>query len=87
MDRTSLEEIKSSIEKMSKTHQLEVLASLSKKSDVPISENQNGSFINLSNLKSSDLVALNKFVEYVNAQESALEATERHKKELKDEFF
>ena len=87
MDRATLEDIKVRIEKMSKRHQLEILSSLSKKSDVPISENQNGSFINLSSLKKSDLVGIKKFVEYVSAQETTLEATERQKKELKDEYF
>ena len=87
IDRSVLEEVKTKIEKMNKAHQLDVLSSLAKKSNVPISENQNGSFVNLSSLKTSDVVGLKKFVEYVMEQENTLEETERHKKELKDEFF
>ena len=87
IDRSVLEDVKTKIEKMSKSHQQEVLASLVKKSNVPISENQNGSFINLSSLKTSDVLGLKKFVDYVMAQETTLEETERQKKELKDEFF
>lgn len=87
IDRSVLEDVKTKIEKMSKPHQQEVLASLVKKSNVPISENQNGSFINLSSLKTSDVLGLKKFVDYVMEQETTLEETERQKKELKDEFF
>lgn len=87
IDRSVLEDVKTKIEKMSKAHQQEVLASLVKKSNVPISENQNGSFINLSSLKTSDVFGLKKFVDYVMEQETTLEETERQKKELKDEFF
>ena len=83
----SLNSIKARIEKMGVPHQKEVLRLLSLKSYIPVSENQNGSFINLSNLKKSDIEALTNYVNYVEEQQLCLAEGERVKKGLREEFF
>tara|TARA_Y100000389_G_scaffold205108_1_gene263293 strand:+ start:17210 stop:17500 length:291 start_codon:yes stop_codon:yes gene_type:complete len=87
MTSSKLEDLKASIEKMSLSQQKEVLVLLYKKGHVSISENQNGSFINLSCLRPSDIAGLNQFVAYVQAQQDTLARGEKHKDELRHEYF
>ena len=85
--QSRLEAIKSSIEKMEPTRQKEVLALLNRKGHVPISQNRNGSFVNLSCLRPGDIKGLEEFVSHVEKQKQALARDERQKAELRDEFF
>jgi hypothetical protein len=87
MTSSKLEDLKASIEKMSLSQQKEVLVILHKKGHVSISENQNGSFINLSCLRPSDVAGLKQFVEYVKTQQDTLAKGEKHKDDLRHEYF
>ena len=86
-DDVPLDVVKARIEKMGLTHQQEVLRMLSNKDYIAISQNQNGSFVNLSNLRAGDIRALIEYVNYVDEQQTRLDEGERCKAELREEFF
>lgn len=86
MDSQSLINIKETIEKMEIINQKEILKIL-KDSNVNISENNNGSFINLSNLDKEVLDKIINYIEYFNKQQKNLLYIEEEKINIKKEFF
>ena len=79
--------LKKSIEKMSVCHQLEVLRIINKIDTVTISENKNGSFVNLTELPKESLTKLDAYITYVNEQQKTLTDLEKEKNRLADTFF
>ena len=79
--------LKKSIEKMSVCHQLEVLRIINEIENVTISENKNGSFVNLTELPKESLVKLDTYITYVNEQQKTLTDLEKEKNRLADTFF
>jgi hypothetical protein len=55
--------------------------------EIEYDENQNGIFINLTQLYPSILNTIEKFIEYVNVQESYINVDETQKNGLKDIYF
>lgn len=86
MDSESLINIKELIESMEIVNQKEVLKIL-KDNGVNISENNNGSFINLSNLDKEVLIKITNYIEYFNKQQKNLLFIEEEKINIKKEFF
>ena len=82
-----LKNLKDNIEKMSKYHQLEILRILNNMPNVRINENNNGTFINLTELDDEILEPLEAFVEYVNEQKVHLEKVEQEKDRIQNIFF
>ena len=82
-----LQNIKEIIENMSKCYQIEILQLLTDEDSVSISENNNGTFINLSNLDISIIDKLDIYIEYVNKQQDNLLHIEEEKANIKNEFF
>jgi len=85
-DQGVLEQMKQKIERMNKQRQLEVLQIIHKKKH-PISENKNGTWINMSVFSEETLEELRKYIAYVDDQESLLNAMETEKTELIKHFF
>ena len=83
----SLEILKHQIEKLSKSHQIEVLKIIRKHSTARINENKSGVYINLTFLEKSVLEHLRKYMEYVQQQESILTPLECQKEDFKNTFF
>jgi hypothetical protein len=83
----NLQGIKDRIELMSKQYQLDVARILLKENNVSHNENQNGIFINLSNLSPDIIAKLQQYISYVDLQESQLNNIEQQKDELKDIYF
>jgi len=54
---------------------------------ININENQNGLFINLSDVKEDVMKKMQEFLEYVDLQETHLNVIETAKEGLKDTFF
>ena len=79
--------IRNSIEKMNKFNQIEVLRILNKHNDVIINENRNGIHVNLSDLKDYVVDELNQYIQYVQAQERALNQDEKQKEDIKNIYF
>lgn len=84
MDR--LQKIKDIIESMNKCYQTEILKLLIQNS-VVLSENSNGTFINLTDVSNSVLNILEKYIEFVNKQQNQLLHIEKEKAYIKQEFF
>jgi len=82
-----LKKLKDQIELMSKHHQIEILRILSKSNKANINENNNGSFINLTELDSEIVNSLNNYIIYVNEQEKSLNIIEDEKHRLEKTFF
>ena len=83
----SLGLLKTKIEKMSKTNQIEVLQLLKKYQNIKLNENKSGVFVNLSFLSNEILNELNNYVSYINDQESVINTVETQKQEFKNNFF
>lgn len=86
MDSESLINMKEIIEKMEIINQKEILKILND-NNVNISENNNGSFINLSNLDKEVLDKIINYIEYFNKQQKNLLYIEEEKINIKKEFF
>jgi hypothetical protein len=83
----NVQDMKERIEIMPKHYQIEIGKLLIGQHKIVYNENQNGIFINLSNVCYEILEKIQKYIDYVNLQESQLNQTEQQKDELKDMFF
>ena len=83
---SDLNVMKTSIEKMSRINQIEVLKILAKHS-VKINENKCGIFVNMTFLEPEVIKDIESYLEYVNMQEQTLECIESQKEEFKSAFF
>ena len=81
-----LQNIKDLIEIMNKCQQIEILKLLIK-SSVSLSENSNGTFINLSDLDDNNIIALENYIAFVNKQDNQLLNMEEEKEHIKNSFF
>jgi len=82
-----MESLKKDIEKCDKTHHIDIYK-IFKKHNIPISENKNGSFVNLSNITNE--AAMKELVEYIHHlknQECELKEKEDKKQEYQSSFF
>ena len=79
-------QIKDIIEAMNKTYQLEILKLFVTESSV-FSGNNNGVFINLTELDAKIIYKLEKYIDFVYKQQNQLETVETQKDHIKDEFF
>jgi len=87
MDNSNnLEQLKVSIESMSKYHQIEILKILTKRL-TKINENKSGCYINMSFLPEDTIKQLEEYISYIKDQEESLETMEYQKEEFKNAFF
>ena len=82
-----LDVIKTTVEQLNKTQQMEVLKIFKKHPLVKLNENRNGVYINLSYLPEETIQELNIYLQYVKEQETNLEQIETQKEEFKTSFF
>ena len=82
-----LQEIKEIIEELSLCHQKQILIILNDEPSVLLSENNNGVFINLSDLDERILEKLQDYIKYVNKQQLQLLSMEAKKDNIKNSFF
>ena len=83
---TRLQTIKENIESMTKINQTEILR-IFQSHKVITNENNNGTFINLTELKSEQLGALEKYIEYVNTQQEQLATIELEQERIEQTFY
>jgi len=76
---TEIENIKRSIDILSKTHHIEILKILKKFPEVKLNENKSGVYINLTFLPKNVLDSINEYLIYINGQEKMLELAENEK--------
>lgn len=84
---TTLNFLKEKIEDLNKFHQIEILKILNLDEKCTLNENNNGVFINLTNLTNKTTIELEKYLDYVQTQESQLCEIEKQKDVLSNTFF
>ena len=83
----SVNTLKERIERMEKYHQIEILRILNKFSNVKTNENNNGTFVNLTELTPDIIKELEKYTDYVDEQQKLLKKVETEKEEIEQTFF
>ena len=78
--------LKKEIEKLNTTRQKEILRILIK-NKVSISENKNGSFINLTMLDNNTLNEIKNYMKYISDQEETIAELESVKHEFQSNYF
>lgn len=81
-----LEMMKTFIEKLNKTQQIEILKIIKRNTSAKINENRNGIYINMSFIDSKTIDELDKHIQYIIDQEKSMELFEIQKNELKNSF-
>lgn len=87
LDFNKLNQLRETIEHMSKFNQIEILRILTNHSDVIINENKYGIHINLTELRQTIIDELEVYIKYVNTQEIELHNVEKQKEDYKNTFF
>lgn len=87
LDFNQLNQLRETIEHMSKFNQIEILRILTNHRDVIINENKYGIHINLTELPQTIIDELEVYIKYVNTQEIELHNVEKQKEDYKNTFF
>ena len=82
-----LEKIKTSIERMTKQNNIEVLRILKKYNFIKLNENKSGIFVNITFLPNDILLEMENYIQYVNDQEKTFQELETQKEEYKHYLF
>ena len=77
-----LEAINSKIEKLNKKQHVEILRIIMKNDKINISENKNGTFINMNELDESIITNIMDYLEYIETKEKELNDVENEKNKL-----
>jgi len=80
-------QMKNEIEECSKIHQIEILRILSGDSSITLNENNNGIFVNLTDVSDDIIKKIKEYLLYVDKQKMGLIQLENVKNDLKNEFF
>ena len=83
---SELENIRKTIDKLSKFHHIEILKIL-KHNNVVLNENNYGTFVNMSELENYIIDKIMHYIEYTEHQEIHLKTIESEKGRLKYKFF
>lgn len=81
-----LTKMRDTIEGLNKEQQIQILR-LFKDNKIPINENKNGVFINLTGMSEDILSKLDTHLQHIISQEQILKTTEDVKKTYKDNYF
>lgn len=84
---SNLNFLKEKIEDLDKFHQIEILRILNKNTSSILNENNNGVFINLTNINDTVIEEIEKYLDYVKKQEKQLTEIELQKDILSNTFF
>ena len=82
-----LDTIKTKIESLDKSHQIEVLRIIKRNPAITLNENKSGIYINLTFLPEDTINELSEFIRYIDDQEQILDPVENQKQDFKNTFF
>ena len=82
-----LTKLKDKIEIMNKSNHVEALFIISQNKSIKLTENNNGTFINLTDLDNTMIEKLEEFVQYVAKQNIDINDIETKKQELENIYF
>ena len=83
----NISKLKERIEFMPKYHQIEILRLLNNAASVKKNENNNGTFVNLTEQSKEVLIELEKYANYVDEQQKLLNKVETEKEMIEKTFF
>ena len=83
---TDLKHLKDQIEALNQHHQIQILKIMTQ-CNVGLTENKNGSFVNLTNVDGAVISKITDYLGYVDEQETQLNEVENQKTELTKQFF
>lgn len=86
MPTVDLKQIKDRVEALNQHHQIQILKIMTQH-NVDLTENKNGSFINLTNVDEAIITKILDYLSYVDQQEMQLKEIENQKTELSKQFF
>ena len=78
--------MKKKIEQLNKTRQIEILK-LFLKHNISVTENNNGSFVNMTYLNDECLEDINQYLKYIEDQDITLNTIETVKEEIENNYF
>jgi hypothetical protein len=81
-----LKQLKDRIEALNQHHQIQILKMMTEH-NVGLTENKNGSFVNLTNVDEAVISKITDYLGYVDEQETQLNEVENQKTELTKQFF
>lgn len=81
-----LKSIKNTIEKLNKQQQIEILKLLINDS-INISENSNGTFVNLTEIDDAIIFKMQEYINFIKTQDNNLSNIEVEKKQIENNFF
>jgi hypothetical protein len=81
-----LKQLKDRVEALNQHHQIQILKIMTQY-NVSLTENKNGSFINLTNVDDAVISKITDYLSYVDEQETQLNEVENQKTELTKQFF
>lgn len=82
--KIDIEKIKESIDKLSKEEHIHIYnLIINKQKNINISENSNGSFLNMNELEESTLNDITDYINYLEKQQHDINSVEDIKKEMK----
>jgi len=84
---SNLNFLKENIENLTKFHQIEVLKIIKSDKSIIINENNNGIFINLTNVSNDIVDNISNYLKYVDTQEKHLNDVEDEKEKISNIFF
>ena len=82
----NLFDLKKQIEQLDQIHHPEILK-IFEKHNIQLSENKNGTFINIINLPEQASNDIRKFIDYIHVQEKSLGEVEDKKEGFKKNYF
>ena len=83
----NISDLRDRIESASKFHHIEILRILSKNPSVVLNENNNGTFINLTEQSEEIIKILYAYVNYIDAQQKHLDVIENEKNRIETAYF
>tara|TARA_Y100000591_G_C21685494_1_gene620338 strand:+ start:664 stop:963 length:300 start_codon:yes stop_codon:yes gene_type:complete len=86
IDFSFLEKFKNVIESLDKLHHIEIGIIL-KKNNIPLNENNNGIFINLTSIPKNTINEINNYIDFIKQQEIIVSNDEKVKKNLENTYF
>lgn len=85
--KINIEKIKESIDKLSKEEHIHIYnLIINKQKNINISENSNGSFLNMNELEESTLNDITDYINYLEKQQHDINSVEDIKKEMKTQL-
>ena len=86
MPTADLKQLKDRVEALNQHHQIQILKIMTQY-NVDLTENKNGSFVNLTNVDDGVISKITDYLGYVDEQETQLNEVENQKTELTKQFF